>query len=288
MIGGRHATEMPEDWLLDCPNIDILVRGDGEEVIAQIAQGRPLETIPAISYRRNGGVVHTANPDPGPIRDDIRPDRSLRRKRYEVDVEGIGIGISFDAIMSSRGCPFNCRFCSFSVNPWGNKRQYSARSPESVVDELAGMDADWVVFVDDVFTYDMDRVEAICDLIIKRGITKHYVVNSRIEAAGRVDVLRKMERAGFAVLLLGVESAHDKTLRSHEQGVRRCHARETLCDPAREPHDAPRLFHPGLRRRERTGYARDCPLRTAPWGRHDRPVSAADRAVRRSTRAYRR
>ena len=218
VVGGRHATEIPEEWLRDCPNIDILVRGDGEEVIAEIARGRPLESIEGISYRRNGEIVHTANRDPGPIRDDTRPERSLRRTRYEIDVEGVGTGITFDTIMGSRGCPFNCKFCSFSLNPWGNKRRYSARSPESVVDELAGIDADWVAFVDDIFTHDMDRVEAICDLIIKRGIRKHYIVNYRVEAAGRIDVLRKMEQAGFAMLLLGLESAHDKTLRSMSKG----------------------------------------------------------------------
>ena len=218
VVGGRHATEVPEDWLRDCPNIDVIVRGDGEETISEIAQGRPLESIDGVSYRRNGEIVHTANRDPGPIRDDIRPDRSLRRARYEIDIEGVGTGITFDGIIGSRGCPFKCKFCSFSLNPWGKKRPYSARSPESVVDELAGMEADWVAFFDDIFTYDMDRAEAICDLIIKRGIKKHYMVNSRIEAAGRMDVLRKMEQAGFAVLLLGVESAHDKTLRSMNKG----------------------------------------------------------------------
>ena len=68
------------------------------------------------------------------------------------------------------------------------------------------------------FTHDMDRVDRICDLILARGIRKQYVVNARLEIARRPDVLRKMERAGFLMLLLGIESAHDKTLRSMRKG----------------------------------------------------------------------
>jgi radical SAM superfamily enzyme YgiQ (UPF0313 family) len=127
-------------------------------------------------------------------------------------------GIEFDAVSGSRGCPFNCAFCSFSRNPWGEKRSWSGRSPESIVNELEQVQAPFMGFTDDIFTHDLKRVERICDLIIERGIQKKYVINARIEIARRPDLLRKMERAGFAVLLLGIESAHDKTLRSMGKG----------------------------------------------------------------------
>jgi hypothetical protein len=133
-------------------------------------------------------------------------------------VKGASTGLKIDSIATSRGCPFNCTFCSFNRNPWGEKRRWTARSPESVVDELAEMEARIVGFTDDLFTHDMDRVDRICDLILSRGIQKKYIVNARLEIARRPDVLRKMERAGFFMLLLGVESAHDKTLRSMRKG----------------------------------------------------------------------
>jgi radical SAM superfamily enzyme YgiQ (UPF0313 family) len=218
VVGGRHATEAPEKWLNECPNIDILVRGDGEETIAEIARGEALEGIDGISYRRNGEIVHNSNRKYGTISNEIYPDRSLRRVRYALDFEGVDSGVAIDALAGSRGCPFNCKFCSFNLNPWGEKRPYSARSPESVVEELAGMDADLVIFTDDVFTHDTERVMAICDLIIQRGIKKRFVVNSRIEIARHMDVVRKMEQAGFVALLLGIESAQDKTLRAMNKG----------------------------------------------------------------------
>ncbi len=218
VVGGRHATEDPERWLADCPNVDVVVRGDGEEVIEEIARGRPLDGIAGISYRANGKVVHGPNRHPGPASDDIYPRRRLRRCEYPVTLAGVDMGLAIDSVAASRGCPFNCTYCSFSRNPWGTKRKWSGRSPESIVKELEEIDAKLVIFTDDIFTHDMDRVERICDLIVERGIRKRYVINARLEMARRPDVIRKMERAGFSVLLLGIESTQDRTLRSMKKG----------------------------------------------------------------------
>ena len=241
IVGGRHVTQNPEAWLSQFPNIDILVRGDGEEIVEEILEGRPLEEITGISYRVAdpglarlpptdrrpvpGRFVHNPVRQCGPGRGDLYPDRSLRRYSYTFDQGGLK-GRSFDTVTSSRGCPFNCTFCSFSRNPWGGKRAWSARSPESVVDEIEKIDADIVGFVDDNFTHDMDRVAAICDLLVARGIRKRYAVNARVEIARRPDVLRKMERAGFSMLLLGIESAQDRTLRSMRKGFNTKQLRE--------------------------------------------------------------
>ncbi|MFC1764756.1 B12-binding domain-containing radical SAM protein [Planctomycetota bacterium] len=218
VVGGRHATEAPETWLQDCPNIDILVRGDGDETIEEIAQGLPFEDIAGISYRQNGDLVHTNNRQYENIRNDIYPDRKRRRYRYNIDIEGVGTGVYTDSISGSRGCPFKCEFCSFNLNPWGEKCPYSSRSAKSVVDEIESMDADLVLFTDDCFNHEIDRVAEICELILKRGIKKQYIVNSRIEISKRMDVVRLMERAGFVALLLGIESAQDKTLKSMRKG----------------------------------------------------------------------
>jgi radical SAM superfamily enzyme YgiQ (UPF0313 family) len=218
VVGGRHATEDPEWWLNECRNVDILVRGHGEDAAKEIVRGRALDEIAGISYRLNGCMHHTPARQCGPVTDDFAPNRRLRRYEYSIDMPGFRTGLTFDAVASSLGCPYNCRFCSFSRNPWGAKRPWSARSPESVVDELSQTDAKFVGFVDDIFTYDMDRVAAICDLIMARGIRKRYGVNARVEIARRPDVLEKMERAGFSLLLLGIESTQDRTLRSMKKG----------------------------------------------------------------------
>ena len=218
IVGGRHATECPDQWLKEFPNVEAVVRGDGEEAMAEICRGVPMEQIPGLSFRKDGVVHHNPNRVLGETQDGLYPDRRLRRRTYAVKVKGVCTGLKVDSIATSRGCPFNCTFCSFNRNPWGEKRGWTARSPESVVDELGQMKARLVGFTDDLFTHDMDRVEQICDLILSRGIRKQYIVNARLEIAKRPDILRKMERAGFFMLLLGVESAHDKTLRSMRKG----------------------------------------------------------------------
>jgi radical SAM superfamily enzyme YgiQ (UPF0313 family) len=226
ILGGRFATERPDWWLEEFPNVKAVVRGDGEEAMEEICRGVPLDQIAGVSFRSNGAIKHNPNRTLGALRDDLYPDRSLRRKGYQVEIARTSAGIEVDFVATSRGCPFNCTFCSFSRNPWGEKRRWTARSPESVVDELAQVKANLVGFTDDLFTHDIDRVERICDLIIARGIRKRYFVNARVEIARRPDVLRKMERAGFSMLMLGIESAHDKTLQSMRKGHDVAHIRQ--------------------------------------------------------------
>ncbi len=218
ILGGRHASENPDHWLTTYPNVNAVVRGDGEEATEELCRGIPLERIMGLSFRKNGQIFHNGNRKVSPVRDDLYPIRRLRRYVYDVNIDGIGTGLSIDTVAASRGCPFNCTFCSFSRNPWGEKRPWSARSPESVIEELSQVKSDIIGFTDDLFTFDMDRVNQICELILARGIRKKYIVNARLEIARRPDVLQKMEQAGFTVLLLGIESAQDKTLRAMRKG----------------------------------------------------------------------
>ncbi len=218
VVGGRHATEDPEAWLRAMPGVDAVVRGDGEEIIEEICRKTPWGRIEGLSYRENGKIYHNRNREPGVIQEKFLPCRGRRRQKYDLLINGASTGVEIDLVSSSRGCPFNCAFCSFSRNPWGAKRKWSARSPKSVADELEGIQAPIVGFTDDLFTFDMRRVERICDLIIERGIQKKYIINARLEIAEYPLILRKMEKAGFAVLLLGIESAHDKTLKSMRKG----------------------------------------------------------------------
>ena len=226
LLGGRHVTEDPEDWFAACPNVDAIVRGDGEEAVEELCRNNPLEGIMGLSLRKNGRIVHNSNRKPGCLRGDILPARHLRVEPYQLGLEGVEAGILIDMVSSSRGCPFNCNFCSFSRNPWGNKRPWSARSPESVADELTRIEAPVVAFTDDLFTFDMDRVDRICDLILAGGIRKKYIINARLEIAQRPEVLRKMEKAGFLMLMLGIESTQDKTLRSMRKGFDTARIRE--------------------------------------------------------------
>ena len=219
ILGGRTATEDPRYWLEACPGVDAVVCGDGEQAIDEIARGRPWPEIAGLAHRGPDGQVVFNPPRANvPQDDELMPARELRRHAYYLTSKGVSTGIKVDQIAGSRGCPFHCKFCNFSINPWGVKRCWSPRSPRSIVREIEQMDGDIILFVDDVFTYDPERVAAICDLLIAKRIRKHYIVNARLEIAKRPDVLAKMKEAGFIALQIGVESTQDATLKSMGKG----------------------------------------------------------------------
>jgi len=219
VVGGYKATEKVEEIFKSCPKVDIIVRGEGEETIQEILKGVPLEDILGISYRANGKVIHNRHRALPNINSIALPDRSLRRSQYYVKLNGIKVtNLTFDAVLSARGCPYNCKFCTFSLNPLGQKRNYSARSVESVVKEIEGITADVILFSDDSFFVDVKRAEAICDLIIERKIKKRFIAQARIEIAQHPTLLEKIVKAGFKFLLIGIESPHNHILTQLNKG----------------------------------------------------------------------
>jgi anaerobic magnesium-protoporphyrin IX monomethyl ester cyclase len=226
IVGGRHATEYVNELFEDIPRIDGIARGDGEEIAREIVQKGVADNIDGLSFRSNGTIVHNRNRRLAPLQSDFYPNRSLRRYNYIVTLDGFQSDIQIDLMLGSRGCPFNCKFCDFKFNPLGEKRKWSVRTPESVISEIKTIEAGVIGFADDIFTADMDWVERVCDLMLKEGIRKKYVINARLEVAKRPEVLRKMYEAGFMVFLLGIESAHDKTLASMNKGFTTAAVRE--------------------------------------------------------------
>ena len=218
IVGGRYATEHVEELFQTIPRIDGIVRGDGEEAAREIVLDGISPAIDGLSFKSNGEIIHNRNRRLEPVRGDFFPNRKLRRYKYMVSADEFTSDIEVDLMLGSRGCPYNCKFCDFKFNPLGEKRKWSVRTPESVVSEIKTIQADIIGFADDIFTADMDWVERVCDLIISQGIKKKYAINARLEVARRPDVLNKMYKAGFMAFLMGIESAHDKTLASMNKG----------------------------------------------------------------------
>jgi len=137
IVGGAKATLEVEYLLNRCPNIDMVVRGEGEEIIREIVTGVPLRDIRGLSYRENGGLVHNENHPLPDLMQIAYPDRSLRRHDYYWSQFGVRLSQrTFDTVLTTRGCPFKCKFCTFSLNPLGQKRSYTERPVESVIEEL--------------------------------------------------------------------------------------------------------------------------------------------------------
>ena len=229
VVGGYKATEDVEYLFDRCPNIDMVVRGEGEEIIKQIVTGVPYTNIRGLSYRENGGVVHNEIHPLPDITQIPFPDRSLRKYDYSLIKHGVRLtSHRFDTILTTRGCPFKCKFCTFSLNPLGQKRSYTERPLESVIEELKTVTADVVLFSDDNFFTNPKRSEQLCDLIIKNRIQKIFVVQARVDMARHPRVLDKAEKAGFKIFLIGIESPHDRILKQLDKGITQQEIREAF------------------------------------------------------------
>jgi radical SAM superfamily enzyme YgiQ (UPF0313 family) len=227
IVGGQHATDHVEDLFQKCSNIDVIVRGEGEETIQQIAQDVDLQDILGISYKNNGHIIHNQNRPLPPVDNLRHPNRRLRRTPYYIRSKGVKVS-NFDSVLTARGCPYNCKFCTFNINPLGQKRNYSARTPESVIEEIKSLDAGLIFFSDDNFFTNFKRSERLCDLIIEQGINKKFIAQARVEIFKSPAMLRKAEKAGLKILLIGIESPHDRILKQLDKGFTSKDVREAF------------------------------------------------------------
>lgn len=229
VIGGNKATKEVEFLFERCANIDLIVRGEGEETIREVIRGTPSREIRGLSYREDGKIVHSQNRS---LPDTLRfafPDRSMRKHDYHWIQNGTRIvRFTFDTVLTSRGCPYNCKFCTFNLNPLGQKRKYTERSLDSVIEELKTVTADVVLFSDDNFFTNPKRSEELCELIIENGIRKTFLVQTRIEIARHERLLEKAQKAGFKILLIGIESPHDRILEQLGKGFTRRQVRDAF------------------------------------------------------------
>jgi len=220
VVGGYKATEEVEYLFDRCPNIDMIVRGEGEEIIKQVVMGVPYKDIRGLSYREDGRVVHNEIQSLPDITRIPFPDRSLRKHDYYMVKHGVRLSShTFDTMMTTRGCPFKCKFCTFSLNPLGQKRSYSERPLESIIEELKMVTANVVLLSDDNFFTNPKRSEQFCDLIIKNKIKKIFIAQTRIDVAKHPRVLDKADKAGFRIFLIGIESPHDRILKQLQKGI---------------------------------------------------------------------
>lgn len=230
VVGGHEASEQVEDIFQRCPNVDAVVRGEGEQTIAELADGAAWERILGLSYRAtDDGIRHNANRPLLPVGQIPPPDRSLRRVRYYPTLRGTRLlNMQFDTILASRGCPYKCEFCSLTMNPLGQKRDYESRPVEAVAAEIESSSADLIMFADDIFFLEPRKTEALCDRLIERGVKKLYGVQCRMEIYKFPRMLEKAYRAGFRVLLLGLESASDRMLKRMHKGFTTQQVREAF------------------------------------------------------------
>jgi radical SAM superfamily enzyme YgiQ (UPF0313 family) len=211
VIGGHHPTLRPGDCQVD--PVDIIVRGDGEQTLAEVAAcleaGRSLAPVTGIVFRRDGQWQANPRRNLPPLDDYAEPARHLTatsRHRYH----RVGLGPILSAI-SSRGCTHRCTFCSIWRFHNGKHRK---RSPESVVAELAARPEPTIDFVDDDSFSDVEHMERLRQQVAKELPGKVFRFFVRADTVVEVpDLFERWAETGLRYALVGLESFRDEELR---------------------------------------------------------------------------
>jgi radical SAM superfamily enzyme YgiQ (UPF0313 family) len=229
VLGGPHPTVLPTESA-GRPEVDIVVRGEGEATWEELCQWRgadgewrgaisDLQSVPGISYQTPDGQVHH-NPDRPVIENlgslPLPAYHLFRLDRYtnlQPTVDRIA-GPSYP-ILTSRGCPYRCTYCS-QIGP----RLWRMRSPENVVAEwrwlVRDLGAAEIGVLDDSFNINRQRVLDICDLLIKEELTHvpWIMINGIRANLADKELLGRMKQAGCIRSAFGVESGNQEILDS--------------------------------------------------------------------------
>lgn len=215
IAGGPHLSALKEEVLEECKEIDLGVVREGELAMVELCKGNDLESIKGVLHRKDGEVVYTGDREflsdldfllfPKYEKFEMKKYPEVRRdRRHSIP------------ILTSRGCPYSCTFCSAHLSI-GKKFRY--RSISNVVDEIEYWhqqnEKDFMIN-DDNFTLLKERVYEVCDEIKRRKLSGlKFACNTGVRA-DRVDkdMLRRMKDVGFWRLTFGVEAGNNKILRN--------------------------------------------------------------------------
>lgn len=218
LYGGPNATLNPEKFKQD---FNFIVMGEGEitvnELLATLAGDGNVSDVKGICYADNGTLRYTA---PRPRIKDLDslnfPNRDLiPLEKYSRKLLGERV-FPVDVVVSSRGCPYNCNFCSSSAC-W--QRIYTVRSAENIGKEIAMLKRKYgtrgIFFREDNFTVNRRRVLELCEVLKKADVK--WWCESRVDLVDK-KMLKKMRDAGCSCIFFGIESGSEKTLRYFRKG----------------------------------------------------------------------
>lgn len=214
VFGGIHPTAMPDE-IMEYKHIDVVVRGESENIIAELynclQNRKDITHLQSVSYRKDDKIIH--NPRSKGIEDlDSLPSfpyEKFTNKKYD-----------FGFVASSRGCPYDCFFCSNKIN---SQRKFRYRSAESVVKDLSLLyhkyNRKYVYFLDDNLLVNHKRIKDLTDAIKKSDIYNkmHFNFQARGDNCDE-EVLTLLFDAGFRGVYFGIETASEKLMKLVNKG----------------------------------------------------------------------
>lgn len=225
VVGGVHAEAMPERMLKNGA-IDAVGRGDGEEIVRSLLEGKPFPEIEGLSYRQNGAVVH--NP-PRAVNMDL--DRYPFPAYHLVDFANyfpaVGSYRNLPAInmLMTRGCPGRCAFCNSA------RTTLRARSPERVVQQIKLLREKFgirqIQFYDDTFTVFKKHVLDFCERLAAENLGITWTAYIRGDCFSE-DMAIAMKKAGCHQVLMGIETGSEKIAQKIGKPIDRARYKETV------------------------------------------------------------
>jgi len=217
-IGGPHATFWDSEALTECPQLDAVVRKEGEntllELVQRIEKGKPYYDVIGTTCRKGTEIVR--NPD-RPYIENLDELPFPARHLWPLDVLRKYEDVFY--LQTSRGCVYWCEFCA-AVRMFG--RRYRFRSSKNVVDELEFLNktynATQFTFCDDAFTVDNPRTEDLCREIKRRGLKIKWNCGTRVDMITK-ELLLTMRAAGCVSVWFGVESGSQHVLNEMRKGI---------------------------------------------------------------------
>ena len=208
-FGGPHPTALPEE-VLARPQVDVVVRGEGDAVFSELYRRlksrSALDGLPGVSYRRGEEILL------GPPPELILDLDSLPHLPYHHFANG---PYDMGFVMSSRGCPYRCIFCSNRVT---TGKRYRFRNCESVLDDLVLLSGKYaqrhIGFFDDNLLVDKPRVYQLIEGIHRLGLDKKsaFAFQARGDNVDR-ELLRELRAANFQSVFFGLETANEDLMK---------------------------------------------------------------------------
>jgi radical SAM superfamily enzyme YgiQ (UPF0313 family) len=218
VFGNYYATFNPERILRKYPQVDVIVRGEGENTAIELSdclkKGDDLKKVQGISFRgKENNIISTPE---RPLIKDLDslpfPDRKLIDVDYHSVIAGANVAPKkFTSMISSRGCVFRCRFCS--CYQFGRKI-WRPRSVKNTMEEilfLASEGYEQFIFADDSLTLNPKRVIELCGAMRKEKLEMDWLCEGRVDNCS-YEMLWEMAKAGCRILFFGIESANQRIL----------------------------------------------------------------------------
>ncbi len=226
--GGFHPSIYPEESFHSCPDLDMVIAGEAEEtfsnLINRISSGSSVLDIPGVSVRNKDGSLSIDKRVPFIANLDSLPFPNRRLVNYTKHSCILGAGGLTTNILTSRGCPFGCRYCYVNI------RNYRLRSIENVISEIkecVGLGINDFFFVDDLFNITKERVINFSEKILESGLSIRWSFRGRVDQVDG-DMLKKAKRAGCVRIHYGVESGVPEILKRVGKGTNIDMVREAI------------------------------------------------------------